>query len=128
MPYTVYDGGNKYILVDHLSINQMIRDDELFANPPVISALKTKFPNDMALQAYLNHREKEFERIETEANDYDLGIKSDLKASGGEFYDYRMLDKNGDEVEEGCLILSKGKIFKKYVAGTFAPPFKGKDY
>ena len=53
------------------------------------------------------------------------GIKSDLKKSGGEFYDYRMLGKNGEEVEEGWLILSKGKIFKKY---TTATNITGKDY
>ena len=128
VPYAVYDGRNEYLLVDHASVNQEMRDDELLYSDPVISTLRKKFPDDKGLQAYLNQRDTVFKKLASDHDDYLLGIKSDLKDSGGELYDYRMLDKNGDEVEEGWLILSKGKIFKKYVAGTFAPPFKGKDY
>jgi hypothetical protein len=125
MPYIIYSDGNKYLLVDHLSINQMIDDNELLYNNPAISNVKKKFPNDKELLAYLDQLNNYYKKAYGAYDDKLEGIKANLKQSGGEFYDYRMLDKKGNEVEEGWLILSKGKVFKKYVTGT---DITGKNY
>ncbi len=118
MPYAIYDGGNKYLLTDHLSINQKIDDNELLYNAPAISGVEKKFPNDKEVLAYLDQLKNYYKKTYGAYDDKLEGIKADLEKSGGEFYEYRMLDKKGKEVEEGWLILSKGKIFKKYVTAT----------
>jgi hypothetical protein len=125
MPYAIYDGGVKYLLIDHLSINEKIRENNLLYNSPGFSGLKKKFPNNRELLAYLDQMDKVHKKIYGEIDDEFWGIKSDLEKSGGEFYDYRILGKKDEEVEEGWLILSRGKVFKKYVTAT---AITGKDY
>ncbi|HEY3930877.1 MAG TPA: hypothetical protein VGM58_00740 [Verrucomicrobiae bacterium] len=118
MPYAIYDGRNKYLLIDHLSINQKIDVNEMLYNTPPILAVEKKFSNDKELLTYLDQLKNYCKKVYGAYGDKLEGIQEDLKQSGGEFYDYRMLDKKGKEVEEGWLILSKGKIFKKYVTAT----------
>ena len=64
MPYTLYDGRVKYLLIDHLSINEMIREYVLIYNSPGLSDfLKKKFPNDHDLLAYLDQIDKVHKKI-----------------------------------------------------------------
>jgi hypothetical protein len=119
MPYAIYDGGSKYLLIDHLSINEKIREYELLYGDTFESTqLRQKFPNNQALKAYLDGVDKRSKKAYDASEDEFWSIKSDLESSHGEFYDYRMLSKNGAEIEEGWLILSNGKIFKKFVTAT----------
>ncbi len=134
MPYVLYDKGVKYYLTDHVSIYQMIDDEESKDNIQKWwpEGLRKQFPNDKELMAYLDLREKRLEEIhqkfesqhEKTFMDNLWEIKKNLEQRGGELYDYKILGKKGfmgdgspgiEVVDEGWLILSKGKVFKKYV-------------
>ena len=134
MPYALYDKGVKYYLTDHVSIYQMIdaEDEKDFIQKNWPEALRTKFPNDKELMAYLNLREKRLKELDEKAKNrggtylaHLWDMKDNLEQSGGELYNYKILGKKGvmddgqpgiELVEEGYLILSKGKVLAKYVA------------
>lgn len=128
MPYTVYDNGVKYSLTDHISINQMIDGQTLVDSIQKhwSETLRQKFPDDKALMAYLDQRQKAIDKIHSTAEskhethwDALWDMKADLEKTGGEFYSYRRtLNKADSEMEEGYLILSNGKVVKTYVTGT----------
>jgi hypothetical protein len=135
MPYVLYDKGVKYYLTDHVSINQMI-DAEVEENSIQKNWQKTlreKFPNDKELMAYLDLRQKRLDERDKKSEsrhdsfeDFLWDMKDDLEQSGGELYYYKIVGKkivmdNGqpgvESVEEGYLILSRGSVLKKLVAG-----------
>jgi hypothetical protein len=136
MPYLLYDKGAKYYLTDHVSIDQMIESqieqDSIQKRWPEI--LREKFPNDKELLAYLDLHEKRLKELDEKTKnrggtylDHLWDMKTDMDQSHGELYYYYLLGKKGlvdagnrpaVEDEEGYLILSKGKVFKKYVAGN----------
>jgi len=135
MPYALYDGGVKYYLTHHGSIDQMIDSQELqnSIQKNWSETLRKKFPNDKELLAYLDLREKRLKELDEKAKnrggtymDHLWDMKADLEQSHGELYYYYLLGKKNVaddghptvEVEEGWLILSKGKAFKKYDAGS----------
>lgn len=126
MPYTIYDSGVRYYLMDHLSIQKMMEEDRMREIGPasLINTMRKKFPQNQELMAYLNGVE-ERRKIGYKAGIPILeGIEKDLKNSGGELYEYKILGKKSDmgdgtvgvDVENGFLILSKGKVFKKYTS------------
>jgi hypothetical protein len=130
MPYKLSDGGTNYYLTDHISIDQM-REDHISENlleRGWIDRLRKKFPNDKDLMAYTDGVETRLKKLgglgisEECLND----ISANLDKSGGELYSYEILGKKktmsdgtpGVElIDEGELILSKGKVYKKYVTG-----------
>jgi hypothetical protein len=135
MPYALYDGGVKYYLTHHDSIDQMIENQEEqdSIQKNWSETLRKKFPNDKELLAYLDLREKRLKELDEKAKNRDgtyldhlWDIKTDVDQSGGELYYYYLLGKKSIaddgqptvELEEGWLILSKGKVFKKYGAGN----------
>lgn len=132
MPYELCDKGVKYYLTHHDSIDQMIESENTqdFIQKRWSDTLREKFPNDKELLAYLDLREKQLkERNEKGKTTYWQHLwemKADLEQSQGELYYYHLLGKKvvtddghpSVEDEEGWLILSKGKVFKKYVAGN----------
>jgi hypothetical protein len=126
MPYAVCDGGAKYYLTDHLSINQMIRDNYLESKSDLVDAMKKRFPDNQELSAYLDARKKWDQQVLNSHDHMFRGIEADLKQSGGELYEYMILGKRHDtggghiqvEVEEGWLILSKGKVRKEGEIGS----------
>lgn len=122
MPYTLNDGGVKYTLVDHISINQMIMDDIIRNADSYSAALRRKFPDNRQLLDYLDKKDEVREKNHEATQDYFRNIQTELKTSGGELYDYRIVSKT---TEEGWLILSKGKVLKKYITAT---DVSGRDY
>jgi hypothetical protein len=135
MPYALYDKGVKYYLTHHDSIDQMIDSQELqnSIQKNWSDTLRKKFLNDKELLAYLDLREKRLKELDEKAKnrggtylDHLWEMKADLEQSQGEIYYYYLLGKKvvmddghpSVEEEEGWLILSKGKVFKKYVAGN----------
>ena len=130
MPYKLSDGGTNYYLTDHVSIDQMREDHSLenLQERAWIDRLKKKFPNDRELMAYLDGRESRLKKFGGLgiSEKYLEDMRANLDKSGGELYYYRILGKKkimddetpGEElIDEGYLILSKGKVYKKYVAG-----------
>jgi hypothetical protein len=135
MPYVLYDKGVKYYLTDHLSIYQMIDEQESEDGMQKVwsETLRKKFPNDKELMAYLDLRDKRLKEFHEKAEskhesymDHLWDMKDNLEQTGGELYYYRILGKKSVmddgqpavEVEEGWLILSKGKVFKRLDAGS----------
>jgi hypothetical protein len=128
MPYVLYDNGTKYYLTDHLSFDQMVDNEterESRQNDWPEN-LRKRFPNDKELMAYLDLRDERIKKVEKNGAsfmDFLKGMGSDLKHSGGELYEYNLFGKKGGmgdghpavEDESGWLILSNGKIFKKYM-------------
>jgi hypothetical protein len=118
MPYALYDGGVKYYLTHHDSIDQMIesQNEQDWIQKNWSETLRKKFPNDKELMTYLDLREERIkentEKTKMTYWKYLYDIKANLEQSGGELYYYH------SQAEEGWLILSKGKVFKKYVAAT----------
>jgi hypothetical protein len=133
MPYALYDKGVKYYLTDHVSIDQMMESEteQDFIQKRWPEILRQKFPNDKELLAYLDMRDEKLKEMSEKAKttywQFLWDMKADLEQSHGELYYYHLLGKKGlvdarnrpaVEDEEGYLILSKGKVFKKYVAGN----------
>src|ERR1700729_901772 len=60
MPYALYDGGVKYYLMHHDSIDQMIESETMqdFIQKSWSETLRKKFPNDKELLAYLDLRDE----------------------------------------------------------------------
>ena len=123
MPYKVYDGRVKYYLTDHPSIDEKIA--RFFSEDNLrkfhIKVLRQSFSEDKALMAYVNRYEERIKSYEEDLRFLNR-IREDLKVSEGELYDYSLFGKRGVmsdgaigiECEEGLLILSHGKVFKKY--------------
>jgi hypothetical protein len=133
MPYALYDGRVKCYLTDHLSIDQMIESatEQDFIEKRWPEILREKFPGDKELLAYLDLRDEKLkgrsEKGKATYWHFLWDMKADLEQSQGELYYYHLLGKNvlvdagnrpAEEEEEGYLILSKGKVFKKYLAGN----------
>ena len=135
LPYKLNDEGTNYYLTDHLSIDQMMeaQESEDSIQKFWIENLRKKFPNDKELMAYLDLHEKRLEEIHEKAEskhesywDHLWDVKDNLEKTGGELYYYEAIGKKGKmtngksgfEVQEGWLILSRGKIFKTYDAGS----------
>lgn len=133
MPYVLYDKGSKYYLTDHLSIDQLMESetekDSIEKRWPQM--LREKLPDDKELLAYLDLRDKRlkesYEKAKKAHWDNLWDVKDNLEKSQGELYYYHLLGKRGlldaknrpaVEVEEGWLILSKGKVVKHYDAGN----------
>jgi hypothetical protein len=128
MPYALNDNGVKYYLVDHASIKDMIAGDWLKENmrAQLSETLKRKFQSDHDLTAYLEKTQERADKSGKNDSRFLRGIEEDQKRNGGELYRYKKLGKKRDigsgqagvEVENGLLILSRGRVFKKYVVGS----------
>jgi hypothetical protein len=123
------EDGVRYKLLAHYSIQQKIDSEtdegrhlELF-----IQGLREKFPDDQKLNDYLQPVDKRMHEINVSYINRLEETKADLAKSGGELYLYKSFDSDFDAnlqntnnpfgapyADEGLLILSKGKIYKKY--------------
>jgi hypothetical protein len=124
LPLFIKRDGLVYEVIAPYSIQQKIDSemDEARHLALFIKGLNEKFPNDMPLNNYLN-RVGPVMHDRKEAYIKDLNeVKADLSKSGGELYVYKSyrldnIDTNAIDntyVDEGLMILVKGKIYKTY--------------
>ena len=81
-PFVIYDDKVKYVIIDHLSINQLEEkdNDEAFIYKDIVATLKSKFPKDKNLSDYLDGLYKRSRQYYDNHSDYLLQIKKRPRA------------------------------------------------
>jgi len=127
-PSILFSGGVKYQLLERIYIDREIESWELRikVSDGLAGTLKKRFPDNRELSAYLDEignqrKEPTLQQIKVLKD-----VKEDVVRSRGELYSYRIVKgrahfENGQpglNVEEGWVVLAKGKVYKKYILAT----------
>jgi hypothetical protein len=127
-PSVVYSGGVKYQLQERLCIDQKLEEQErvLRVRDGLLGSLRKRFPDNKELLTYLDKFSDERKTPSEEWLKTLKDIQADVVQSHGVLYSYRIVKEKavfedggaGRMVEEGWVVIAKGKIYKKYILAT----------
>lgn len=127
-PSILRSGGVKYQLLERVYIDREIEKSEMRLKvvDGLVSTLKMKFPDNSELLTYLGEISEKRREPTLGQIKYLRDVREDVVRGRGELYSYRIVKgrarfdngQPGLSVEEGWVVLVKGKVYKKYIFAT----------